>query len=81
MPPNQALHSDRGRIFFSRDITALQRPRRVKPDRIKVRFTKKGATRMGVTEMEVSFQIDGKEYSKLKDRLGKIFEGANCLVE
>ena len=27
--PNQALHSDRGRILFSRDTTPLQRPRRV----------------------------------------------------
>src|SRR4051794_31285907 len=27
--PNQALHSDRGRILVSRDTTALQRPRRV----------------------------------------------------
>lgn len=27
--PNKALHSDRGRIPVSRDITPLQRPRRV----------------------------------------------------
>src|SRR5688572_106993 len=28
-PPNQALHTDRGRIPVSRDTTPLQRPRRV----------------------------------------------------
>src|SRR5262245_40240439 len=28
-PPNQTLHSDRGRILVSRDTTPLQRPRRV----------------------------------------------------
>jgi hypothetical protein len=28
-PPNQALHSDRGRILVSRDTTLLRRPRRV----------------------------------------------------
>lgn len=27
--PNKALHSDRGRILFSRDTTLMQRPRRV----------------------------------------------------
>jgi hypothetical protein len=27
--PNQALHTDRGRILVSRDTTPLQRPRRV----------------------------------------------------
>jgi hypothetical protein len=27
--PNQALHTDRGRILISRDTTPLQRPRRV----------------------------------------------------
>src|SRR5947209_7734262 len=29
VPPNQTLHSDRGRILVSRDTTPLQRPRRV----------------------------------------------------
>ena len=50
-------------------------------DRVKVRFTKDGAAKMGETEIEASFQIDDEEYSKLRDRLGKIFEGTDCLVE
>jgi Immunity protein 10 len=49
----------------------------LKRDRVKVRFSAKGAARMGATEIEVSFQIDDDEYSELKDRLGKIFEGAD----
>ena len=51
----------------------------LKRDRIKVRFSEKGAVRMGAKEIEVSFQIDDDEYSNLKDRLGKIFKGTNCL--
>ncbi|MFO0968682.1 MAG: Imm10 family immunity protein [Gemmataceae bacterium] len=51
-------------------------------DRAKIVFTKEGAATMGnVTEMEITFRVDGDEYSKLKDRLGKIFAGAGCLVE
>ena len=52
----------------------------LKRDRVKVRFTKEGAAIMGVTEIEASFQVDDEEYSKLKDRLGKIFDGTNFLV-
>lgn len=49
----------------------------LKRDRVKVRFTENGGATMGTTELEVSFQIDEEEYSKLRDRLGKIFQGTS----
>lgn len=50
-------------------------------DRVKICFSKAGGNRMGsVTEMEITFQTDGDEYARLKDRLGRIFGGTDCLV-
>jgi hypothetical protein len=54
----------------------------LKRDRAKVTFTTDGAAKMGeVTEMEITFEIDDNEFSKLRDRLAKIFAGTHCLVE
>jgi len=49
----------------------------LKRDRVKITFTKEGAAKMGnVTELEITFRVEGDKYLKLKDCLGKIFAGA-----
>ena len=54
----------------------------LKRDRAKVTFTKDGAAKMGkVTEMEITFHVGDDEFSKLKDRVAKIFAGAKCLAD
>lgn len=50
-------------------------------DRVKVSFTKEGADEVGgVTEMEITFQLDMEEFSELKDYLGKVFANTDCLI-
>jgi hypothetical protein len=47
-----------------------------------VTFTKDAVAKMGkVAEMEIKFQVDDHEFSKLKDRLAKIFDSTVCLTE
>jgi hypothetical protein len=53
----------------------------LKRDRVRVEFTNESVRKMGnVARMEITFQIGEQEFSKLKDRLSKIFAGTSCLV-
>jgi hypothetical protein len=49
-------------------------------DRVSVTFTERGAARLAAPAMEICFQIDDRQFSELRKRLGFIFEGTECLV-
>jgi hypothetical protein len=49
-------------------------------DRAVVRFTPTGAKQLKADGLEISFEVDGRRFKKLVQRLERVFEGTECLA-